>query len=126
MAPTTWPKRLCSAPGKTRKVKPSWWMKRSRCTGRLLTSAVSSGSARTKPWTGSRMDSTRGRQSFPFRDQSIAPWVGAPAAEGAQHVEDLFAAAQDREHREPPLGERLGEELELAHRRHVHAGGDAV
>src|SRR5437763_127172 len=118
MAPITWPKRLCSAPGKTRKVKPSWWMKRRGWAGRLSISAVSSGSARTKPWTGSRMDSTGGA--------SVALGVGPPAAEGAEHVDHLLAGAEDRQHGEPALGERLGEELELAHQRHVHAGGDAV
>src|SRR5215211_5329017 len=104
MAPTTWLKRLCSAPGKTRNVKPSWWMKRRRCTGRLLISAVSSSSARMNPWTGSRMDSTR----------SVLLVTGREVAPGAQQLEDLVAVAQDGEDRETPIRQGLLQQFQLA------------
>src|SRR5687768_427642 len=116
MAPITWLKRLCSAPGKTRKVKPSWWMKRRRWTGRLLISAVSSSSARMKPWTGSRIDSTR----------SVLLVAACEVAPGAQQLEDLVAVAQDGEDREAPFRQGLLQQLELAQGRQVEPRRDAV
>src|SRR5215470_11681311 len=112
MAPRAWLKRLCSAPGKTRKVRPSWWMKRRRWSGRLPTSAASSGSARMKPWTGSRSESTGGGTRG-----SVERGARGEVPVGAQQVDDLPAAAQDLKHRKPALGQGLGEQLELARRR---------
>src|SRR6266545_2199241 len=123
MAPSTWLKRLCSAPGKTRNAKPSWWMKRSRCTGRLLISADSRASARMNPWTGSRSDS--GAVSASGKGSVQARPVGQ-VPEGAQDVHHLFAAAQDRQDGQPALRQRLDQELELAEHGHVELGGDAI
>src|SRR6202035_1726602 len=120
MAPSAWLKRLCSAPGKTRKVSPSWWMKRRRWTGRLAISAASSESARMKPWMGSRIDST-GRAAL-----SVGVGLRGQVTEGAEEGEELPAALQDREERERAFGERLGQELQLAKGGEVEAGGDPV
>src|SRR5258708_36767188 len=119
MAPSAWLKRLCSAPGKNRKVRPSWWMKRSRWKGRLAISAASSGSARMNPWTGSRIESTRGgRLSRARRGAAsgtlVQPAVGGEVAERLQPREHLLAAAQDRQHREAAVGQRLLQQQLLA------------
>src|SRR5215210_252976 len=116
MAPITWLKRLCSAPGKTRKVKPSWWMKRSRWTGRLLISAVSRASARMNPWTGSRMDSKL----------VVVVVAAGEVPPGAQEVQDLLAVAEDRQDGETALRQGLLQELELAQGGQVEPRGDAV
>src|SRR4028119_637194 len=128
MAPSTWLNRLCSAPGKTRKAKPSWWMKRSRCTGRLLISAASSGSARMNPWTGSRSESAMfdedddgevvGKGSRK-RGRSVQVRAAGEVAVRAQQVDHLLPAAQDRQDGQAALRQRLDEELELAQGRQV-------
>src|SRR5947209_17405569 len=127
MAPSAWLKRLCSAPGKTRKVKPSWWIWRRRWSGRLATSAVSRASARMKPWMGSRSESKRrrgirkarksrkSRKSRGSRGSDLAGRlvpVGLPGegAIGAEHADHLHAALQDGDERERAVGERLGQE----------------
>src|SRR5258708_21734327 len=121
MAPRAWLKRLCSAPGKTRNVKPSWWMNRSRWKGRLAISAASSGSARMKPWTGSRIESTRAAAGA-----SVQLIVGGEVAEGPQPIDHQLPAAQDRQHRQPAVGQRLLQQRLLAQRRHVEISGDAA
>src|SRR5207302_1956898 len=130
MAPSAWLKRLCSAPGKTRKVKPSWWMKRRRWKGRLAIGAASSGSARMKPWTGSRIESTRRVGSAGLdaarSSGSVQPAVGGEVAERLEPREHLLAAAQDRQHGEAAVGQRLLQQQLLAQCRHVEVGGDAV
>src|SRR5258707_1558205 len=96
-------------------------MNRSRWKGRLAISAASSGSARMKPWTGSRIESTRAAAGA-----SVQLIVGGEMAEGPQPVDHQLPAAQDRQHRQPAVGQRLLQQRLLAQRRHVEIGGDAV
>src|SRR6185436_19269261 len=91
MAPRAWLKRLCSAPGKTKNIIPSWRIERSRCSGRVSMSARSSASARTNPCTGSRMESilagTKGSLILLGSHHEVAI--------RAQQLDELGATAQD-------------------------------
>src|SRR5262245_47208912 len=111
MAPSAWLKRLCSAPGKTKNIIPSWRIERSRCSGRVSMSARSSASARTNPCTGSRIDSILTRavlRGTPRRFARRLVPVGRlrEVAEGAQQFDELGAAAQDAGDFGGTVGER--------------------
>src|SRR5262245_61256325 len=122
MAPRTWLKRLCSAPGKTKNIIPSWRIERSRCSGRVSMSARSSASARTNPWTGSRMESilagTRRSLILLGRDHQMPI--------GPQQLDELRPTSQDAGDLGGAVEERQRQQLDLAQRRHVERRGGAV
>ena len=128
MAPRTWLKRLCSA-GEDEEGQAELWIERSLCTARLPTSAASSGSARTKPCTGSRNESTRGVYGETVgttASRSVLVGLAGEVPVGAQEVDDLAAAAEDGEQRQGALGDGLGQQVELAQHRQVELDGNAV
>src|SRR5687767_5662367 len=124
MAPSAWLNRLCSAPGKTKNIIPSWRIHRSRCIGRVAISADSRASARTKPCTGSRRESIEARSAEWL--SSVGFGGSGEVAVRAQQGDQLDVAAQDAGDLHRALGQRQGEQLELSQLGDVERGGGAV
>src|SRR5688500_4652413 len=124
MAPRAWLKRLCSAPGKTKNIIPSWRIERSRCSGRVSISARSSASARTNPWTGSRMESILA--GIALSRGSIILGRDHQVPIRPQQLDELGAAAQDGGDLGGAVEERQRQQLDLAQRRHVERRCGAV
>src|SRR5687768_8447258 len=94
-------------------------MWRSRCTGRLFISAASSRSARVKPWTGSRSESSGG-------DCLVAPVLAGQVPERPQEVEPPAAGAQYPQQVGGALRQALDQQLQLAARRQVELGRQPI
>src|SRR5687767_6938805 len=94
-------------------------MCRSRCTGRLLISAASSRSARMKPWTGSRSESSGG-------DCLVAVVLAGQMPEGPQQVEHPPSGAQYPQQVGRALRQALDQQLQLAARRQVELGRQPI
>src|ERR1051325_531053 len=125
MAPRAWLKRVRSAPGKTKNIMPSWRIERSRCSGRVSISARSSASARTNPWTGSRMESMR-PAGMRIKSESIVLGGDGEVAIRPQQLDELRAAAQDAGDLGGAVRERQRQQHDLARRRPVEPSGCSV